>query len=44
MWPSMHMVHVLIAGSYMHPVHDKQETLLNVRGIEDSLNSRTGDY
>ena len=26
------------AGSYMHPVHDKQETLLNVRGSGDSQN------
>ena len=26
------------AGSYMHPVHDKQETSLNVRGSGDSQN------
>ena len=31
------------AGSYMHPVHDKQETSLNVRDGGDSQNLRGQD-
>ena len=39
MWPGMHRAHVH-AGSYMYPVHDKQETSLNVRDGEDSQTVR----
>lgn len=43
MWPGMHREHVH-AGSYMHPVHDKQETSLDVRDGEDSQTLRGGRF
>ena len=42
MWPVMHTAYVH-AGSYMHPVHDKQETSLNVRGGGNSQTLRGQD-
>ena len=38
MWPGMHKVHVHMQVVNMHPVHDQQETPLNVRGGGDSIN------
>ena len=43
MWLGMHREHVH-AGSYMHPVHDKQETSLDVRDGEDSQTLRGGRF